>query len=156
VRKLPKLKTGENPEDSRETLPPGKRKDAGYERRQIFDLEIKRRVTEYRAERPVNEGGEYRTAEFPEGPVQAAQYGNGVKARGVYMSVEQPVPRGRVSEHFDSQMNLPVSAGSIRNFRKEAHTCRSGKSRRHRLTRRGEGSCGQIKNKKSHRTVPGL
>jgi hypothetical protein len=39
----------------------------------------------------VNERGAYITAEFPEGLVQAAQYGNGVKAHAVYMSVEQLV-----------------------------------------------------------------
>ncbi|GHV87384.1 transposase [Spirochaetia bacterium] len=105
----------------RKTLPAGKWKGAGYERRQVFNLVIKRHVTEYRAERLENERGEYITAEFPEGLVQAAQYGNGVKAHGVYMSVEQLVPCERVSEHFDSQMNLPVSAGSICNFKKEAY-----------------------------------
>lgn len=104
----------------RRTLPPGRWKEAGYERRQVFDLIIKRHVTEYRAERLVNEAGEYRTAAFPEGLVQEAQYGNGVKAHGVYMSVEQLVPCERVSEHFESQLNLPVSAGSICNFKKEA------------------------------------
>jgi transposase len=105
----------------RGTLPGGKWKDAGYERRQVFDLVIKRRVTEYRAERLVNERGEYITAEFPEGVVQAAQYGNSVKAHAVYMSVEQLVPCERASEHFDSQMNLPVSCGSICNFKEEAY-----------------------------------
>jgi hypothetical protein len=102
-------------------LPPGEWKIAGYERRQVFNLVIKRQVTEYRAERLENEHGEYITAEFPEGLVQAAQYGNDVKAHGVYMSVEQLVPCERVSEHFDSQLNLPVSAGSICNFKKEAY-----------------------------------
>jgi transposase len=105
----------------RQALPLGKWKDAGYERRQVFDLVIRRHVTEYRAERLVNEGGEYITAEFPEGLVQTAQYGNGVKAHGVYMSVQQMVPCERVSEQFDSQMGLPVSAGSICNFKKEAY-----------------------------------
>jgi transposase len=105
----------------RKTLPPGKWKSAGYEKRQVFNLVIKRHVTEYRAERLENEQGEYVTAEFPEGLVQTAQYGNGVKAHGVYMSVEQLVPCERVSEHFDSQLNLPVSAGSICNFKKEAY-----------------------------------
>jgi transposase len=105
----------------RKALPPGKWKDAGYERRQVFNLVIKRHVTEYRAERLENENGEHITAEFPAGLVQAAQYGNGVKAHGVYMSVEQLVPCQRVSEHFDSQLNLPVSAGSVCNFKQEAY-----------------------------------
>ncbi|MDR2095147.1 MAG: DUF6444 domain-containing protein, partial [Treponema sp.] len=49
----------------RKTLPDGKWKDAGYERRQVFDLVIRRHVTEYRAERLENEQGEYITAAFP-------------------------------------------------------------------------------------------
>jgi transposase len=72
-------------------------------------------------ERLENERGGYVTAAFPEGVVQAAQYGNNVKAHAVYMSVEQPVPCERVSEHFASRMNLPVSAGSVCNFKKEAY-----------------------------------
>jgi transposase len=105
----------------RKALPPGKWKNAGYKRRQVFNLVIKRHVTEYRAERLENENGGHIRAEFPEGLVQAAQYGNGVKAHAVYMSVEQLVPCERVSEHFDSQLNLPVSAGSICNFKQEAY-----------------------------------
>jgi transposase len=37
------------------------------------------------------------------------------------MSVEQLVPCERVSEHFASQMNLPVRAGSVCNFKQEAY-----------------------------------
>ncbi|MDR0656319.1 MAG: transposase, partial [Treponema sp.] len=54
--------------------------------------------------------------------IQAAQYGNGVKAHAVYMSVEQSVPCERVADHFESQIHIPVSAGSICNFKKEAYT----------------------------------
>jgi hypothetical protein len=105
----------------RKILPGGKWKDAGYKRRQVFDLVIRRHVTEYHAERLENERDEYITAEFPEGVVQAAQYGNSVKAHAVYMSIEQLVPRKSVSEHFAGQMNLPLSAGSVCNFKKEAY-----------------------------------
>jgi hypothetical protein len=90
-------------------------------RRQVFNLVIRRRVTEYRAERLVNERGEYITAAFPEGVVQTAQYGDSVKAHAVYMFVEQPVPCERVSEHFESRMKVPVSAGSVCNFKKEGY-----------------------------------
>jgi hypothetical protein len=37
------------------------------------------------------------------------------------MSVDQMVPCERVSEYFASQMNLPVSAGSVCNFKKEGY-----------------------------------
>jgi transposase len=106
----------------REKLPPGNWTAAGYESRQLFDMEIKRCVTEYQAERLVNEKGEYYTAGFPEGIVQSAQYGKGVKAHGVYLSVEQAVPCQRISEHFENQIHIPVSAGSVCNFKKEAYT----------------------------------
>jgi transposase len=105
----------------RDSLPPGHWKHAGYEKRQIFDLKIVRHITEYRAEILVNENGIKVTAEFPEGLVQKAQYGNGVKAHSVYMSVHQLIPYERVSEHFASQMGLPLSSGTVHNFKEEAY-----------------------------------
>jgi transposase len=38
------------------------------------------------------------------------------------MSVEQAVPVERISEHFENQIHIPVSTGSICNFKKEAYT----------------------------------
>jgi len=105
----------------RDGLPPGVWKSAGYEKRQIFDLKIAKHVTEYRAEILANEKGEKVTAEFPDGLVQKAQYGNRVKAHSVYMSVQQLIPCERVSKHFSSQMGLPLSAGTVHNFKEEAY-----------------------------------
>ena len=121
------LQQSENPDViielkvDRDGLPPGQWKYAGYEKRQIFDLKITTHVTEYRAEILVNETGDKATAEFPCGLVQKAQYGNGVKAQSVYLSVQQLIPCERVSEHFDSQMGLPLSAGTVHNFKEEAY-----------------------------------
>ena len=106
---------------NRNNLPVGHWNHSGYEKRQIFDLKITKQVTEYRAEIVVNEKGDTMTAEFPEGLVQKAQYGNGVKAHSVYMSVQQLIPCERVSEHFASQMGLPLSAGTVHNFKEEAY-----------------------------------
>jgi transposase len=105
----------------RDGLPPGTWKNTGYEKRQVFDLKIARHVTEYRAEILSNETGDKVTAGFPDGLIQKAQYGNGVKAHGVYMSVQQLIPCERVSEHFTSQTGLPLSAGTVYNFKKEAY-----------------------------------
>jgi transposase len=105
----------------RDNLPPGTWKHAGYQKRQVFDLEIVKHVTEYRAEILVNETGSKVVAEFPDGLVQRAQYGNGVKAHSVYMSAWQLVPCQRVSEHFASQMGLPLSSGTVHNFKEEAY-----------------------------------
>jgi transposase len=106
----------------RGTLPEGEWKTVGWEKRQIIDLEVRRVVTEYRAEIVENEQGERVTAGFPEGLVQAAQYGDSVKAHAVYMSVHQMVPCDRVSEHFANQINIPLSAGSVCNFKEEAYS----------------------------------
>jgi transposase len=105
----------------RRSLPPGTWKEVGWEKRQVIDLEIRRVVTEYQAEIVENEHGERITAPFPEGVVQSAQYGESVKAHAVYMSVHQMVPCERVSEHFANQINIPLSAGSVCNFKAEAY-----------------------------------
>jgi transposase len=108
-------------EIDREKLPAGKWKSAGFERRQVFDIKITRLVTEYQAEIMINQQGEKITADFPQGISQATQYGNGVKAHAVYMSVYQMIPCERVSEHFADQLNLPISPGSVCNFKQEAY-----------------------------------
>jgi transposase len=105
----------------RQSLPPGEWRAVGWEKRQMIELEIQRVVTEYQAEILENELGERVTAPFPEGVVREAQYGEGVKAQAVYMSVHQMVPCERVSEHFENQINIPISAGSVCNFKEEAY-----------------------------------
>ena len=118
------LQQSENPDViikikvDRNSLPRGTWKHIGYEKRQIFDLTIIKHVTEYQAEILVNNNGERVAAEFPDGLVQKAQYGNGVKAQSVYMSVQQLIPCERVSEYFSSQMGLPLSAGTVHNHDK--------------------------------------
>jgi transposase len=67
----------------RRTLPEGEWKGAGWEKRQVIELDIRRAVTEYQAEVLENERVR---AEFPEGVVQSAQYGAGVKSQaGLYV-----------------------------------------------------------------------
>ena len=48
----------------RSILPPGQCREAGFERRQVFDIDISRLVTEYRAE--VLEDGRHFVAPFPD------------------------------------------------------------------------------------------
>jgi len=76
----------------RTTLPPGEYKSNGYESRQVFDIDIRRMVTEYRAEVLVDQFGNRFTASFPEAVTKAVQYGNGVKAQAVYLSQYQLIP----------------------------------------------------------------
>ncbi len=110
----------EDIEIDRRTIPSGTYNNAGFERRQVFDIKVSLHVKEYRAEILENESGVRYVASFPEGVTKAAQYGVGIKAEAVYMSQFQLVPLDRVKDHFDNQVGLPLSKGSISNFNKEA------------------------------------
>lgn len=105
----------------RNTLPEGQYQESGYEKRQVFDIDISAIVTEYRAQVLVNEKGRRFVAPFPEGVSRPIQYGSGVKTNSVYMSMFQLVPYNRVADHFVEQMNIPLSSGSIFNFNQEAY-----------------------------------
>lgn len=104
----------------RSKLPPGRYRDAGYESRQVFDIDISRVVTEYQAQILVDENGNCFVASFPEGVTKAVQYGSGFKAHSVYMSQFQLIPYNRIQDYFSDQINVAVSEGSIFNFNKEA------------------------------------
>ena len=105
----------------RTTLPPGEYKVDGFESRQVFDIDIRRVVIEYRAEILVNQFGNRFIAPFPEAVTKAVQYGNGVKAQAVYLSQYQLIPYQRVQEQFQDQFQLPISVGSIFTFNQRAY-----------------------------------
>lgn len=100
----------------RRTLPEGKWRPGGVDKRQVFDIEVSFTVTEYQAEILINESGEYFVAEFPEGVTESAQYGVGVKATSAYMSQYQLIPQARVQDLLLTQYGLPVTKGSVNNF----------------------------------------
>lgn len=100
----------------RRTLPPGKWQSAGFDKRQVFDIEVSFSVTEYQAEVLKNELGQMFVAEFPEGVTEPAQYGISVKATAVYLSQYQLIPQARVQDLFSTQYGLPISKGSVNNF----------------------------------------
>jgi len=104
----------------RNLLPPGQYREAGHEVRQVIDLDISTVVTEWRAQVLEDQNGKRYVASFPEGVSRSVQYGLGVKVNSVYMSQYQMVPYNRIEEHFLDQMQIPVSAGSIVNFNKDA------------------------------------
>ena len=93
----------------------------GHERRQVFDIQISRVVTEYQAEILENERGRRVVAPFPEHVKVKTQYASGVKIHSVYMSNFQLLPYKRIEEHFADQFDIPLSAGSIYNFNKEVY-----------------------------------
>ncbi len=93
----------------------------GFERRQVFDIQISRVVTEYQAEILEDERGRRVVASFPEHVKVKTQYASGVKIHSVYMSIFQLLPYKRIEDHFADQFDIPLSAGSIYNFNKEVY-----------------------------------
>ncbi|MCP4703508.1 MAG: IS66 family transposase [candidate division Zixibacteria bacterium] len=120
------LKKVDNPDNvevinvDRSKLPAGQYRHVGFDARQVFDIDISRVVTEYRAQILENDKGKQFVASFPKGVTKAVQYGIGLKAHSVYMSQFQLVPYNRIQDYFADQLHIPVSEGSIFNFNKEA------------------------------------
>jgi transposase len=104
----------------RRKLPAGQYRQVGFESRQVFDIDISRVVTEYRAQVLEDANGKQFIASFPEGVKKAVQYGTGLKAHSVYMSQFQLIPYNRIQDYFADQLHIPVSEGSIFNFNMEA------------------------------------
>ncbi len=105
----------------RRTLPKGQYKDVGYEARQVFDVIVSRHVTEYRAQILEDQDRNRFVAPFPKEVTRPAQYGIHTKVNAVYMSQYQLLPYERIKDHFESQMDIPLSVGSIYNFNKSAY-----------------------------------
>jgi len=104
----------------RSTLPPGSYRITGYETRQVVDIDISTFVTEWRAEVIEHQNGKRYVAQFPKDVTRPVQYGVGVKSNAVYLSQYQLIPYNRVEEQFQDQMGIPISAGTINNFNKDA------------------------------------
>lgn len=100
----------------RESLPPGKYEHVGFEKRQVFDVEVSCHVIEYQAEILRNKKGIEFVADFPVGVTESAQYGSTVKATSVYLSQGQLLPQARVQDVFHTQFGLPLAKGSVNNF----------------------------------------
>ena len=105
----------------RRTIPSGLYTQIGFETRQVIDVKISSEVTEYRAEILQDKAGNQFVAEFPVGVSRPVQYGSSVKAQAVYMSQQQLVPYDRIRDYFSDQCGIPISAGTVFNFNKEAY-----------------------------------
>jgi transposase len=120
------LKKVDNPDKIKEMnvdrsiLPAGEYRHVGFKTGQVFDIDISRVVTEYRAQILEDANGKQFVADFPEGVTKAVQYGTGLKAHSVYMSQFQLIPYNRIQDYFADQLHIPVSEGSIFNFNLEA------------------------------------
>jgi transposase len=117
-----RLKQVENPTTieelliDRRTLPRGIWTPVGFDKRQVFDIEVSFSVLEYRAEVLQNEFGETYVAQFPAGVTEPAQYGLSVKSTSVYLSQFQLLPQARVQDLLKTQYGLPLAKGSVNNF----------------------------------------
>jgi transposase len=111
----------ENIKIDKRTIPQGRYHDAGYEARQVFDFNVTKIVTEYRAQVLEDESGTRYVAEFPAYVKTDVQYGYRVKAHAVYLSQFQLLPYARIQSYFEEKVSLPISMGSIFNFNKEAY-----------------------------------
>lgn len=89
--------------------------------RQVIDIEIRRRVTEYRGEVLRGPDGTIYRATFPEGVTRSVQYGESVKAEAAYMSIYQLLPYGRVQNYFADQAGICLSAGTLCSVNQEAY-----------------------------------
>lgn len=105
----------------RRCLPPGNYHPVDEERRQVIDIVISRHVTEYRAEVVESDTGERYVATFPDGVTRPVQYGASVKANAVYMSQFQLIPYERIQTHFGELFEMPLSAGTLVNFNRDAY-----------------------------------
>ncbi len=103
------------------TLPKGKYRDVGFDARQVIDFEITTIITEYRAQVLEDAFGKQFVAQFPLFVTRDVQYGYRVKSNAVYLSQFQMIPYARIQDYFAEKMNIPISAGSIFNFNKEAY-----------------------------------
>lgn len=100
----------------RRTLPRGNYTDAGFESRQVVDIDFVRIVTEYRAQVLIDERGQRFVAAFPDSVIRPIQYGDQIKAHAVYLSQFQLLPYQRIQDYFHDQWGIPLSAGSVVNF----------------------------------------
>jgi transposase len=107
-------------EVDKRTLPRGAYKHVGFESRQVIEINISTEVIEYRAEILEDSKGNQFVAEFPIGVTRPAQYGSSVKSQAVYMSQQQLLPYDRIRDYFADQCGIPLSAGSVFNFNKQA------------------------------------
>src|SRR5208282_611725 len=86
----------------------------GEEKRQVFDLPEKPLiVTEHRAAvHDCPACGRRTRADFPEGVVSPAQYGERVKAAGVYLNAQQLVPEERTAQVLQDLFGAAAACGA--------------------------------------------
>jgi len=92
----------------------------GYDKRQQSDIpEIKIHTTEYQAEiKDCSNCGSENKADFPEGITHKTQYGNHLRAIGIYFRNYELIPVERSAEIFEDIFGVSLSEGTIVNTTK--------------------------------------
>jgi transposase len=93
-------------------------KELAPEKRQVFDIKMSAHVTEYRVQVLKDDRGLVYKAECAFGG--AVQYGASVRGLACYLSNFQLVPIERITDFFEHQVDLPLSAGTVVNINTEA------------------------------------
>jgi len=106
--------------DLKKLPPEGNYTFSRWEKRRVISIKITRHIKEYHVAVFVDENGNEFKADFPKNVKSHIQYGPSVKSNAVYMSMFQLVPYKRLEELFKTQFNIPLSAGSLFSFNKEA------------------------------------
>lgn len=87
----------------------------------MVDVDISTCVTEWRAQILEADNGKRYVASFPADVTRPVQYGSGVKVNAVYMSQFKLIPYNRIEDHFWDQLQIPISAGTVSNFNRDAY-----------------------------------
>ena len=85
----------------------------GHEVRQVFEVEVRRHVTEHRLQRRRCTCGCEAVAQAPEEATAPACYGPGIRALACYLAVFQHIPYDRMAQFFADVLGLPVSTGAL-------------------------------------------
>jgi transposase len=83
------------------------------ERRQVVELEIRRKVIEYRIVAGTCACGHTHRSDFPEGVAAPVQYGPSVSALAVYLTQYQLLPHQRTAELLAQVGGIALSPGSV-------------------------------------------
>ena len=86
----------------------------GVERRQVFDLPFRLiEVTEHQAVIYACRHCRGRTrAEFPDGVISPAQYGERIRAAAVYLNVQQLLPEDRTAQTLQDLFGAPLACAA--------------------------------------------
>ena len=85
----------------------------GHEVRQVFEVEVRRHVTEHRLQRRRCTCGCEAVAQAPEEATAPACYGPGIRALACYLAVFQHIPYDRMAQFFADVLGLSVSTGAL-------------------------------------------